>query len=203
MAQFRTDKNKFLNDSKTIFESVMLSDRLSPSGTMTDAFGRLRTSSPFTLFDSTHRYFENPKWNTSTNGATANTQYQINESAINMNVGVTSGHYVYRETKRVFSYQPGKSLLIMQTFVMTAQKTNLRQRVGFFDADNGVYFENDGTNNYMVLRTSTSGSVQETRVAQEDWNKDIFDGTGYSGQDSLEHGNDGLDISKKIGRAHV
>jgi hypothetical protein len=31
----------------------MLSDRLTPSGTLTDAFGRLRISSPFTLFEIT------------------------------------------------------------------------------------------------------------------------------------------------------
>ena len=30
-----------------------------------DAFGRLRVSNPFTLFDSSHRYHDNGLWNTS------------------------------------------------------------------------------------------------------------------------------------------
>ena len=188
MAQYRTDINK-LDSGQVVtrYEVSMLSDRLSPSGTLTDAFGRLRTSTPYTLFDSFHRYKENPFWETSTNsGGTAT--HQTNESAINMNIGTTSGAYVYRETKRVFSYQPGKSLLIMNTFVMNQQKTNLRQRIGFFNAQNGVFLENDGTANYLVLRSYVTGSVQETRVAQANWNRDKFDGTGYASQSGgIEH----------------
>lgn len=172
----------------------MLSDRFTPSGTATDAFGRLRVSNPLTLFDSFHRYQDNGKFVTSTSG-TANTQYQTNQSVVDMNVNTTSGDKCYRESKRVFAYQPGKSLLIMNTFVMNAQKTNLRQRVGYFNDYNGIFFENDGTGNYIVLRSYTTGSVVETRVAQSSWNIDKFDGTGQSSQTAhSDRGN--LDITK-------
>lgn len=194
MAQFRTDTSKFLPDGKTIFEVNMLSNRLTATGTATDAFGRLRVSEPLTLFDSFHRYQDNGKFSTSTSG-TANTEYQVNQSVVDMNVGTTSGDKCYRESKRVFAYQPGKSLLIMNTFAMNAQKTNLRQRIGYFNTQNGVFFENDGTGNYLVLRTYTSGSVSETRVAQANWNVDKFDGTGQSNQTGHpDRGN--LDITK-------
>jgi hypothetical protein len=194
MAQFRIDSHKYLGDGKTIFEVGMLSDRLTASGTATDAFGRLRVSEPLTLFDSFHRYQMNDKFTTSTSG-TANTQYQVNESTIDMNVGTTSGDKCLRESKRVFAYQPGKSLLIMNTFVFNTQKTNLRQRVGYFNENNGVFFENDGTGNYIVLRSYVTGSVLETRVAQANWNMDKFDGTGVSSQSSHpDRGN--LNISK-------
>lgn len=194
MAQFRTDTSKYLPDGKTIFEVNMLSSRLTASGTATDAFGRLRVSEPLTLFDSFHRYQDNAKFVTSTSG-TANTEYQVNQSVVDMNVGTTSGDKCYRESKRVFAYQPGKSLLIMNTFVMNAQKTNLRQRVGYFNTQNGVFFENDGTGNYLVLRSYTTGSVVETRVAQANWNVDKFDGTGISSQSGHpDRGN--LDITK-------
>lgn len=194
MAQFRTDQSKYLADGKTIYEVNMLSSRFTASGTATDAFGRLRVSNPVTLFDSFHRYQDNGKFLTSTSG-TANTQYQTNESAIDMNVGSTSGDRCYRESKRVFAYQPGKSLLIMNTFVMTTQKANLRQRVGYFNTQNGIFFENDGTGNYLVLRTYTSGTVVETRVAQADWNVDKFDGTGGASQSAHPDRGD-LDITK-------
>lgn len=194
MAQYRIDQSKFLPDSRTIHEVVMLGSRLSASGTATDAFGRIRISEPLTLFDSFHRYQDNGKFLTSTSG-TANTVHQTNESVIDMNVGTASGDKCYRESKRVFAYQPGKSLLIMNTFVMNTQKTNLRQRVGYFNTENGIFFENDGTGNYLVLRTYTSGSVSETRVAQADWNFDKFDSTGLSSQS--QHPDRGtLDISK-------
>lgn len=194
MAQFRTDTSKFLGDGKTIFEVGMLNNRLTASGTATDAFGRLRVSNPLTLFDSFHRYQDNGKFATSTSG-TANTQYQTNESVVDLNVNTASGDRVYRESKRVFAYQPGKSLLIMNTFAMNAQKTNLRQRVGYFNTQNGVFFENDGTGNYLVLRTYTSGNVVETRVAQANWNIDGFNGTGQSSQVGHE-GRGSLDITK-------
>lgn len=194
MAQFRIDQSKYLNDGKTIFEVNMLSSRFTSSGTATDAFGRLRVSEPLTLFDSFHRYQDNGKYLTSTSG-TANTEFQTNESVVDMNVNTASGDKCYRETKRVFAYQPGKSLLIMNTFVMNAQKTNLRQRVGYFNTQNGVFFENDGTGNYLVLRTYTSGTVEETRVAQADWSVDKFDGTGFSSQ-SAHPGRGNLDITK-------
>ena len=194
MAQFRKDTHKYLGDGKTIFEVGMLSDRLTSSGTATDAFGRLRVSNPFTLFDSFHRYQINEKFVTSTSGV-ANTQYQVNESTINMNVGTASGAKCYRESKRVFAYQPGKSLLIMNTFTFNTQKTNLRQRVGYFNDQNGVFLENDGTGNYIVLRSYVTGSVVETRVAQTNWNMDKFDGTGVSSQSG--HADRGvLDVTK-------
>ena len=194
MAQFNNNTSKYSLDNKTLFEVNMLSSRFTASGTATDAFGRLRVSQPLTLFDSFHRYQDNGKYITSTSG-TANTQHQINESAVDLNVGTTSGDTCYRETKRVFAYQPGKSLLIMNTFVMNGQKTNLRQRVGYFNSQNGIFLENDGTSNYLVLRTYTSGSVVETRIAQANWNVDKFDGTGASSQTG--HPDRGsLDITK-------
>ena len=195
MAQFRTDLNKI--DSGQVFtryEVNMLSDRLTPSGTMTDAFGRLRTSEPLTLFDSQHRYQDNGKWATANNG-TSNTQHIIHQSAVDLNVGTANNDYVYRETTRVFAYQPGKSLLIMNTFAMNTPKANLTQRIGYFGTDNGIYLENDGTTNYFVLRSNSTGTITETRVAQANWNIDTFDGTGYSSQNGTEHSG-GLDVTK-------
>ena len=195
MAQYRTDLKK-LDSGQVVtrHEVFMLSDRFTPSGTATDAFGRLRISDALTLFDSQHRYQDNQKWATS-NSASSNAQHVSSESSVNLNVAATSGEYVYRETKRVFAYQPGKSLLIMNTFAMNTPKANLVQRVGYFDANNGIYLENDGTTNYLVLRSNSSGTITETRVAQANWNVDKFDGTGYSSQSGGVEHSGGLDVS--------
>ena len=196
MAQYRTDQNKLdFTNNRTRYEVFMLSDRLTPSGNLTDAFGKLRTSSGYTLFDSSHRYQDNGKWAESISGS-ANSQHQTNESAINLNVGSASGDKIYRESKRVFSYQPGKSLLILNTFVFNTPKTNLRQRVGYFNSQNGIFLENDGVNNYIVLRSNTTGTPTETRVVQSDWNKDKFDGAGYSAQSGGTEHLIGLDVTK-------
>lgn len=196
MAQFRTDQHKLdFSNNKTRYEVMMLDDRLTPSGTLTDAFGRLRTTQPYTLFDSNHRYNDNGLWATS-NTAGATYAFQSNEGCINLNVNSTANEEVVRETTKVFSYQPGKSLLVMNTFAMATPKTNLRQRVGYFGAQNGVFLENDGVTNYFVLRSYVTGSIVETRIPQSEWNKDRFDGTGLSSQRGSTEHSGGLNVSK-------
>lgn len=141
-----------------------------------DAFGRLRVSNPFTLFDSHHRYRDNDKSANFTAG-TANVVYNANAALMEMNVGNTIGDLVYRESKRVFVYQPGKSLLILRSFAFDTGKTGLRQRIGYFSARNGFYFEQDGTVLNMVRRGASSGNVVETRIPQSAWNGDRLDGS--------------------------
>ena len=149
-------------------------------GTNLDAFGRLRVSNPLTLFDSSHRYSDNNLWANSITGTAAAT-FSADEGLVNLTVGTASGDQIIRETIKVFSYQPGKSLLVMSTFVMGDPKAGLRQRVGYYGAANGIYFERDGSVNYMVERSSVTGAVVNTRVAQANWNQDPLDGTGPSG----------------------
>lgn len=148
-----------------------------------DAFGRLRVSNPFTLFDSSHRYHDNGLWNTSTATGGAAT-FNANEGLVELTVTAASGSTVYRETTKVFAYLPGKSLLVMTTFVMSPAKTNLRQRLGYFGASNGMYLELNGTGSNslsFVERSSVSGSAVDTKVSQTNWNYDKMNGTGPSG----------------------
>ncbi len=145
----------------------------------TDAFGRQRVSSPLTLFDSSHRYRDNGLWATATaSGGTA--VFSANEGLVNLNVNTTNGSEVIRETYKVFPYQPGKSLLVLNTFVMAPAQTNLRQRVGYFGDDNGIYIQLDNNTVSFVERSLVTGLVTETVVPQSSWNADKLDGTGPS-----------------------
>lgn len=146
----------------------------------TDAFGRLKIAEPFTLFDSSHRYRDNGLWSTYTSG-TASATFNLSQGLVDLTIGSTNGDEVIRETTKVFSYQPGKSLLVMSTFVMNPTKTNLRQRVGYYGDDNGIYVELYGNALSLVERSFVTGAVTETPVAQADWNGDKLDGTGLSG----------------------
>jgi hypothetical protein len=147
---------------------------------LTDAFGRVRIAQPLTLFDSSHRYRDNGLWNTSTaSGGTA--VFSPNEGLVNLNVTGTAGSEVIRETAKVFSYQPGKSLLVMNTFVMAPAQTNLRQRVGYFGTENGIYIELRDNTLSFVERSLVTGVVTETVVDQASWNADTMDGNGPSG----------------------
>jgi hypothetical protein len=151
---------------------------LDGSGIASDAFGRLRVSNPFTLFDSSHRYQDNALWNssTATGGAVS---FNANQGLIDLTVTAASGSKVLRETTKVFSYQPGKSLLVLNTFVFAGAKTNLRQRAGYFGTDNGLYLQLDGTTLSFVERSLSTGTT--TTVNQANWNGDKLDGSGPSG----------------------
>jgi len=145
------------------------------SGATSDAFGRLRVSNPYTLFDTQARYFDHGQFASNVTG-TGNVVYVQNQSSYQLNVGTASGDSVLRETLKPFPYQPGKSQLTLNTFCMNTPKTNLRQRVGLFDANDGVFFENDGTYNYFVIRSGSTGL--EERVRQDAWNGDQLTGAG-------------------------
>lgn len=148
--------------------------------TSSDAFGRLRVSEPLTLFDSSHRFDDNDLWSTAT--ATGGTAVFNNaQGLVDLNVTAASGSSVTRETIKVFAYQPGKSLLVMNTFVMGAAKTGLTQRIGYYGADNGFYLEQAGTAVSLVERSVVTGSLVNTPVLQANWNGDKLDGTGASG----------------------
>ncbi len=151
------------------------------SATSLDAFGRLRIAQPYTLFDSQNRYQKDPQFSEElvTSGTAT---YVANESSVDLAVTTASGSKAVRQTFRVFPYQPGKSLMVLATFVMNAGKENLRQRVGYFNTSNGVFFQVNGTTKSFVLRTNTSGTPSDVRtVNQADWNGDKLDGTGESG----------------------
>jgi hypothetical protein len=188
MAQFRKDTNQYLPQEKTIFEVVMLADQYgnvigpaNPSGMAVDAFGRARVSNPVTLFDSFHRYQDNGKLSTANSAIGSTYSHDANSSSILLNVTTANNSYVYRESNKVFAYQPGKSLQVLQTFVMAPAQTGLRQRYGYFGADNGFFLEQDGHNVYFVRRSKSTGTVVETRVAQADWNHDTLDGSNVGG----------------------
>ena len=148
--------------------------------TFQDSFGRLRVSEPFTMFDSSHRFDDNDLWATAT--ATSGTAvFNANQGLVDLNVTAASGSSVIRETIKVFAYQPGKSLLTLNTFVMSPAKTGLTQRVGYYGANNGFYLEQADSSVSFVQRSVVTGSLVNTPVLQANWNGDKLDGSGPSG----------------------
>lgn len=182
--QFNNILRLYFNQLDKILGQLMATSgvlSVQAGGTGADAFGRLRVSNPFTLFDSQNRYGKDNQFDeTLTTGGTST--YLPNESSVELAVTTTSGSEVVRQSYRVFPYQPGKSLLVLCTFKMAAGVTNLRQRAGYFSTQNGVFFQKTGATNQFVLRSYTGGSVSDARtVNQADWNGDKLDGTGTSG----------------------
>ena len=142
-------------------------------GTNVDAFGRLRVSNPVTLFDSQNLYVDGDQFSnvTATGGSVT---YVPAQSSFDLAVSSANGSSVIRQCKTTQPYQPGKSMLILNTFAMATLAAGCRQRVGYFTANNGVYFEADGTTLNLVIRSSASGSIVEERIPQSSWNTDTL-----------------------------
>jgi hypothetical protein len=173
------DLDKFWRGSKSSGSSSDPVNVVLPA-VSSDAFGRLRVSEPMTLFDSSHRFDDNDLWSTATTtGGTA--VFNADQGLVDLNVTAASGSSVTRETIKVFPYQPGKSLLVMNTFVMSSPKTGLTQRVGYYGVDNGFYLEQANSTISFVERSIVTGSLVNTPIAQSAWNGDKLDGTGPSG----------------------
>lgn len=148
---------------------------------LVDAFGRQRVSQPLVLFDSQLQYDKAPNlWDEQVTGAGSSSTHLTNESAVRMRVGTTSGDIVIRQSRIYTRYQPGMSHLVLMTGVLGPRKANVRQRIGYFDTQNGIFFELSNGNLSIVKRTYTSGSVSDTVVGQSNWSIDKLDGTGKS-----------------------
>lgn len=146
-----------------------------------DAFGRIPTSDPITMFDSTHQADKSPLlWEETITGGGAASTHLPNESAVRMRV-TANADSVVRQSRAYHRYQPGKSQLVAITFDAGAATANTRQRIGLFDSRNGCFVQRTGTANALVQRSYVTGQAVDTPVAQADWNIDPFDGTGPSG----------------------
>lgn len=157
-----------------------------------DAFGRWRVSAPETLFDSKNIFDDPDIANTAeqqplfydnvelSGGGTA-TAYNPNQASQTLSVSATTAGTRVRQTKMRFNYQPGKSQLVLMTFNMNGKVAGITKREGIFDANNGLFLELLGTTVSLVRRTNVTGTPENNKVAQADWNIDTLDGNGASG----------------------
>lgn len=134
-----------------------------------DAFGRLRVSDPLTLFDSQLEYNAGPLfWEDVTTGTGAVAHSA--DGALSTLTVAAGGDSVIRQTRAYFRYKPGKSQYVKMTGVFGDTPTDdLIRRVGYYDGDNGVFLQQDSDGVHWVLRSNTSGSAVDTKVAQSGW----------------------------------
>lgn len=143
-----------------------------------DAFGRQMVTTPYTLNDYKHIYgIDSNFLEYAVNGATI--AYQANKACARLTTTSNSASRIVHQSKFYHHYMPGKSQLILSSFNFYAATTNVTKRTGYFDDNNGIFFEQtgDGTLSF-VIRSYVSGSVVETRVPQSDWNRNKCNGVG-------------------------
>lgn len=172
------------------------------NGSLVDAFSRLRTSDPFTLFDAKLVFDERSLYWDMATAVNGTYTYVPVESAMHMNVDAAIGSRCVRQTKYYVPYQPGRSRLAFITGVPTVSinSTGVCTRMGMFDAtadktgnatavdknwQNGFFLQWEYATGMSFVRRSTSitGAPVDNVVYQADWNLDTMDGNGSSGID--------------------
>lgn len=157
-----------------------------------DAFDRLRISAPYTLFDSQNRYKKDDQFDDYIQSSAGGGFINYVSSTSTVLLGSGFGTTTIRQTKRRFPYQPGKGLLILTSFSCfdsSGPSSTTNQSVGYFDDNNGVFFNiqrtctsppevNCTVTPSFVLRNNGSNLT----ITQNNWNIDKFDGTGPSGR---------------------
>lgn len=146
-----------------------------------DASSRMRTGQPTGLESVKQVYDQNSLNFTQSLSGSGSATYSTNTSSTTLAVTTLNGDAAIRQTRQYVPYEPGRSQLIYLSGVMGAIKSNVTQRIGLFDDNDGLFFEQNGTALQVVVRTSTSGSPVDTAVTQTSWNIDTLNGSGPSG----------------------
>lgn len=124
-----------------------------------DAFARKRVSQPVTDFDSKVIKDKQPLfWHEKITGLGATSTHEKAKARVRMTVDPAQNGKVVRQTRRWFSYQPGKSKLVKMTTVLGSTLDNIA----------------------VGIRSSTSGFPVDTMIPRSEWNLDKLDGKGPS-----------------------
>jgi hypothetical protein len=146
------------------------------------AFGTLTVGEPQVIKD--YRFAYNDKasdfWDQTSGGGTLS--YATTTGTILFSCGTTLGDSVSRTTNFYHPYSPGVGHLVEMTMQLGDKgKANCRRRWGYYDDNDGVFFQVDGTDISVVVRSSTTGSVVDTVIPQESWSNDPLNGTDKIG----------------------
>lgn len=154
---------------------------VSPTEYGQTAFGETRVASPYTLTDLVNKYDISPLEYSSQTATGGTITHIPNQSAIALAVTGTSGSAVKLRTNAFYRYQAGKALTLKTTvYHSDSGQTNQVRRWGFFDDEDGLFYQLNGTALSIVRRTFTSGVAVDNVVSQASWNVDKLDGTGES-----------------------
>lgn len=144
-----------------------------------DAFGRVRISATTTLFEASFTYDTQPILFEPVT-APGGTITQA-DAALRLTVDGTPGAIAAVQSRQYIPYEKGKSQLVKATGILGPPTVGVRTRIGYYDAADGFYVQQDADGPAVVRRSSTTGTVVETVIRQAGWNLDPMDGTGPSG----------------------
>lgn len=147
-----------------------------------DPANRLRVSIPLTLFEHNNQEGTNIfKWDTLTSGTGVITDGSgaTMGATILSTGGTLSGASAIRATRFYIHQASGKNIWAGQSFTFGPSTLNVIKRCGYFDANNGAFMQQDGTNGGIISLVVRNNGV-DTPFPQGTWLGDNLDGKGPS-----------------------
>lgn len=132
-----------------------------------DLFGRVKTTLARPQFTYQNEYNKGDvQWVEKITG-TATAAHDATDATVDLSVSLDNDRII-RQTRKYMRYFSGKTLTVFMTWFTDTVPVGAVFRAGYFDGHNGVFFERDGSTEYLILRKSGV----DIRVARADWNKD-------------------------------
>jgi hypothetical protein len=111
----------------------------------------------------------------------ATSTYEALNTRIKLETTTTSGSTVQRTTNRYHYYNIGTGLLALLSIQCgDFGKANNIRRWGYYDDNNGVFFELNQTTINIVIRSTIDNVFSEVRTPQSAWSVDTLNGNGIS-----------------------
>jgi hypothetical protein len=137
---------------------------------------KTRVSSSQNIYEADFEYSLQPmRWEVFTTTGATITHVTTQGGAL-FNLTGASGALAIRQTRPYFRYQPGKTMRMASAMLFGTPVVNQRQRVGFFDDGNGVFFEQgdptatNPSGMAVVVRSDAGGTgVVDTVIPSDAW----------------------------------
>lgn len=106
-----------------------------------DIVGRNKVSRHQNIYDADFEYGEQPlRWERLVLGG-GTVLHLPQQGGVRLSVGTANGDVCIRQSRPYHRYQPGKTMFMASGILMDPAVVGNRQRVGFFDDSNGIFFE--------------------------------------------------------------
>ena len=143
-----------------------------------DVLGRMKVTMHQNVYEADFEYGTQPlRWEALTQGSGTITAIPAS-GGVRMRVTTAAGDITVRQSRPYHRYQPGKTMFMATGVNLGTALSGNVQRVGFFDDNNGVFFEQAQVTNgnpyglAVVTRSDVGGTITEMRVTADQWNGD-------------------------------
>lgn len=144
-----------------------------------DAYGLSRMVQPKLLASYNFKYDEEPEDFDKAIVGGASVTYDPVSSGVVLGVGTALGDKAAFTSNVYYPVWPGCGQLITMAMACgDSGKAGVRVRWGYFNKDNGLFYERDGEDLFVVQRSSITGVVVDQRIPQSEWNESSLSAEG-------------------------